>query len=202
MSKVKHNNKLIGSGILLALSSSLCCIVPLLALLGTTGSTLSMFSWIAPLRPYLLMATALILGFAFYRAYKPTPKDGCGCPERKNWLQSKGFLWIVTALSIVLASFPYYAKFLQKKLPKQEISINSNVQQTVIQIQGMSCSSCEGHVNHALRERKGVLEVRTSYLKGESFVKFDSTQISIVQLVSSIEHETVYKVKSKKKDVN
>jgi len=202
MSKLKHNNKLIGSGILLALGSSLCCIVPLLALLGTTGSTLSMFGWIAPLRPYLLMTTALILGIAFYRAHKPSPKDDCGCPEKKSWLQSKRFLWIVTALAIGLATFPYYAKFLQKKLPKQEMTLKSNVLQTVIQIQGMSCSSCEGHVNHALLERKGVLEVRTSYIRGESYVKFDSTQISMTQLASTIEHETGYKVKTIKKDVN
>lgn len=202
MSKLRHNNKLIGSGILLALGSSLCCILPLLALLGITGSTLSMFDRIAPLRPYLLMTTALILAIAFYRAQKLSPKDDCGCPEKKSWLQSKGFLWMVTAIAIGLATIPYYAKFLQKKLPRQEITVKSNVLQTVIQIQGMSCTSCEGHVNHALLERKGVLEARTSYIKGESYVRFDSTQISMMQLASAIEHETGYKVKTIKKDVN
>lgn len=78
MSKTKNNRLLLGSGLLLALTSSLCCIVPVLAIVGGAGGAVSAFSWAAPLRPYLLAATVLTLGVAFYQAYKPQRKDECG----------------------------------------------------------------------------------------------------------------------------
>jgi mercuric ion transport protein len=202
MSKAKHNNKLLGSGIILAFTSSLCCIIPLLALFGTVGSAVSMFSWVEPLRPYLLAATALVLGIAFYRAYKPVTKDDCGCTEKKTGMQSKTFLWIITILSIGLSTFPYYMPYFQKAAPNHVIVPKSNLQKTVILIQGMSCAACEGHVNHALQEKKGVQKVTTSYAKGESVVSFDNTQISLRQLKDAIERETGYKVINIKTDVN
>jgi mercuric ion transport protein len=198
MSNGKNSKVLLGSGLLLAVTSSLCCIVPLLAIVGSAGGAVAVFSWAAPLRPYLLGATVLVLGFAFYQAYKPQQKDACGCADegKKSWLQSKTFLWVITVVSVLLSSFPYYAKYLQPKASEQPIAVNNsaNVQQAVIHIQGMSCEACEGHVNNALLEKKGVQQVNTSYAKGLSIVKFDSTQISLQQLAAAIENETGYKV--------
>lgn len=194
MKQPKHHRKLLGSGILLAMTSSLCCIVPLLALFGTAGSVLSMFSWIAPLRPYLHVATAIVLAIAFYQAYKPTAKDDCCCSEKKTGMQSKTFLWIVTLVSIILSALPYSISYFQKNEPRSAILDSLPLAHTVFQIKGMSCSACEGHVNHALQQQKGVQQVTTSFEKGESIVKFDSTKVSLQQLAATIENETGYKV--------
>lgn len=201
MNRTKHQRKLLGSGILLALSSSLCCIVPLLALLGTTGSALSMFSWIAPLRPFLLAATAIVLLVAFYRAYKPVKKDDCGCAEKKTGMQSKTFLWIVTIISIGLSSLPYYITYLEKQKPKTTIANTQHLSQIVFEISGMSCAACEGHVNRAVQQQKGVQQVSTSYEKGESNIKFDSSKVSLKQLARVIQRETGYKVININSDV-
>lgn len=200
MSKSTQNKKLMGSGLLLAFASSLCCIMPILALLGATGSAVSMFSWIAPFRPYLLLATAIVLGMAFYRAYRPVKKDDCDCAEKKTGMQSKGFLWTVTLLSIALSTFPYYADHFYKKSAVQTTIQSGQFSQKVIRIKGMSCEACEGHVNHALQQQKGVQQVSTSYAKGESLVKFDSSQVSLQQLAAAIEKETGYTVTNIKSD--
>ncbi|MBN8858626.1 MAG: mercuric transport protein MerTP [Sphingobacteriales bacterium] len=199
MSSGKNNKVLLGSGLLLAVTSSLCCIVPLLAIIGGAGGAVSAFSRAAPLRPYLLGATVLVLVFAFYQVYKPRQKDACGCEEKKSVLQSKTFLWIITVVSGLLSTFPYYAKYFQPKAPQQQIAINNSasVQQAVLHIQGMSCEACEGHINNALLQKKAVQQVNTSYAKGISTVKFDSTQISLQQLANVIEEETGYKVMNK-----
>lgn len=196
MSKGKNNKVLLGSGLLLALTSSLCCIVPLLAIVGGTGSAVAAFSWAAPLRPYLLGITVLVLGLAFYQAYKPRQKDACDCEEKKSALQSKTFLWTIAVVSVLLSAFPFYAKYFKPKSPQQQVVVNnpSSVQQAVLHIQGMSCETCEGHVNNALLQKKGVHQVSTSYVKGISTVKFDSTQISLQQLATTVENETGYKV--------
>ena len=136
-----NNNKLLGSGILLAFTSSLCCIVPLLALFGSVGSLASMFSWVEPIRPYLLGAIAVVLSIAFYQAYKPSAKDNCGCEEKKTGMQSKTFLWIVALLSVALSAFPYYAPYFQKKPIQQSVISNSNTKQSILHIRGMSCAA-------------------------------------------------------------
>ncbi|WP_134089040.1 mercuric transport protein MerTP [Olivibacter sp. XZL3] len=200
MSKIKNNKVLMGSGVFLALTSSLCCIVPFLAIIGGTMGAVSAFSWIAAIRRYLLCATALILGFAFYRAYKSEQKDACGCEQKRSMWQSKIFLWIIAAGSILLSTFPYYTSFLQKVPTKQMLTDNQTVSSAVLEVQGMSCVACEGHINQVLHGKKGVQEVRTSYEKGESIVKFDRSLISPAQLSIAMENETGYKVKSIKTD--
>lgn len=196
MSKTKNNRLLLGSGLLLAFTSSLCCIVPILAIIGGAGGAVSAFSWAAPLRPYLLGATVLILGIAFYQAYKPRKADECGCEEKKNFMQSKAVLWTIAALSLLLSAFPYYSVFFQPKLSQQQVvvSSSSSTRQATLHIRGMSCEACEGHVNNALLQAPGVQEARTSYAKGITIVKFDSTQTSIQQLAAKVEAETGYKV--------
>ncbi len=195
MSNEKNNKILLGSGLVLALTSSLCCIVPALAIISGTGSAVAAFSWAAPLRPYLLVATVLILGFAFYQAYKPKAKDECACETKRSFLQSKSFLWIVAAVSLLLSAFPYYAKYLQPQIPQQQAANHlPNQQQAVLHLQGMDCEACEGHVNNALLKKKGVQQVHTSYPQGTVTIQFDSTSISLQQLAGVIENETGYKV--------
>ncbi|RAJ80222.1 copper chaperone CopZ [Chitinophaga dinghuensis] len=197
MMKGKNNKVLLGSGLLLALTSSLCCIVPLLAILGGAGGAVAAFGWAAPLRPYMLAATVLVLGFAFYQAYKPQSKDDCGCePAKKSWMQSKAFLWIVAAISLLLSAFPYYESYFHPQIPAKEKMAENipTIQQTTLHISGMSCEACEGHVNNALRQQKGVLEANTNYAKGIAVVKFDSTLISFNQMAAIIEDETGYQV--------
>ena len=202
MSETKQNRKLLGSGLLLALASSLCCIVPILALFGAAGSAVSMFSWITPLRPYLLSLTAIVLGIAFYRAYRPAKKNECGCTDNKTGMQSKRFLWIITFLSIGLSAFPYYADYFYPNPPVQSAAKTGHFSQTMIRIKGMSCEACEGHVNHALQLQKGVQQVSTSYAKGEALVKFDSSKVTLQQLAAAIEKETGYTVTNIQSNVN
>lgn len=197
MSGSKSNRALLGSGLLLALSSSLCCVVPILAIVSGSGSMAASIGWATPLRPYLLITTVVVLGFAFYRVYRPRPKDECGCVAQKSWLQSKTFLWIIASVSLVLTAFPYYAKFLQPQPGLQKVVVNDSagIRRAVLDIEGMSCAACENHVNYALQKKDGVVMCETSYAKGTTTIEFDTTKVSLSQLVSAIEQETGYKVK-------
>src|SRR6266700_3492521 len=99
--------KLAGAGVLTAITASLCCITPVLALIAGSGSIASSFSWIEPARPYLIGITIVVLGFAWYQKLKPLATDDCGCAVddlpahsalragktgKPNFLQSKSFL--------------------------------------------------------------------------------------------------------------
>src|SRR5260221_5651506 len=155
MSNGRNNKVLLGSGLLLAVTSSLCCIIPVLTIVGGMGGAVSAFSWATPLRPYLLVATILVLGFAFYRAYKPQRKDECGCEEKKNVLQSKTFLWVVAVLSVLLSTFPYYAVFFQKKIAPPLLPIVSIRHKRGTGIRGWVWAAGEGIGKIVCRQRKG-----------------------------------------------
>ena len=130
MSKGKNEKILLGSGLILAFTSSLCCIAPILAIISGTGNAVAPFNWAAPLRPYFIGATVLVLGLAFYRTYKPQPKDECGCEEKKGVLQSRTFLWIIATVSILLSAFPWYARYFQPNARQQtEIRNTPDVQE-------------------------------------------------------------------------
>lgn len=107
------NEGWLGAGALLAaLGASLCCSLPLaVALLGVGSAALG--ARLEPFRPYFAAATAVLLGVAFYRAYRPvdcTPDEACAVAPRRR--RARIFLWIVAFVAMVLLAFPYYAAWL------------------------------------------------------------------------------------------
>ncbi len=92
-----------------ALGASLCCILPVAVAVFGVGSA-ALGAKLEPLRPYFLVLTAAILGFAFYRAYRPEPCEpgqACAVPANRRW--QRILLWIVAAFALALTTFPYYA---------------------------------------------------------------------------------------------
>lgn len=90
--------------------TSACCIGPVAFVLlgaGTVGPSLSALE---PYRPVLLGATTLLLGAAFYVAYRPSSDcDTCSPEARKR---SQLAVWLAAALTTALVTFPYYVGYL------------------------------------------------------------------------------------------
>lgn len=194
-------------GVAAAVAASLCCITPVLALLGGVSGIASTFSWIEPYRPYLIVATVLIFGFAWYQKLKPRKKEEIDCEcktdEKPSVWQSKTFLSIITVFAGLMISFPYYAHIFYPKSPVANVVIveKSNVQQVEFKISGMTCQSCSEHVNHALDGVPGVLEHTTSYEQGTSLVKFDASKATEQVLIDAV-NATGYKVTETKESKN
>ena len=64
-----------------------------------------------------------------------------------------------------------------------------------IQIEGMSCTSCENSVDFALQSENGVIKESSSYKTGIAKVEFDKTKVTEDQLKKAIEEKVGYKVK-------
>lgn len=205
MAKSNKEKKWIGAGLVAAVAASLCCITPVLAILGGIGGIASTFSWLEPLRPYLMIFTAGLLGYAFYKAYKPKKKEEieCACEddEKKSFLNSKKFLWTVTIVSALLFAFPSYSGvfFPQSDNIKNVNTIdNNNITEATIQIKGMTCTSCENSVDYALKSEAGVVTASSSYKTGIAKVKYDKSKVSAEKLSKAIEEKVGYKVESYK----
>ena len=197
---MKNNSKLIGTGMLTAITASLCCITPVLALIAGTSGIASAFSWIEPFRPYLIGLTVFVLGFAWYQKLKPQKEIDCECEtdEKPKFIQSKRFLGIVTVFAIVMLAFPYYSGIFYTNTEKQiTVVYKSEIKTTEFKIDGMTCASCEAHVNHEVNKLNGIVNSKASYEKGNAIIEFDKTKTNELEIEKAI-NSTGYKVTDKK----
>ncbi|MDT0676160.1 mercuric transport protein MerTP [Autumnicola musiva] len=197
---MKSENKLIGAGLLTAITASLCCITPVLALIAGTSGIASTFSWIEPFRPYLIGLTILVLGFAWYQKLKPRKEMDCECEtdEKPKFIQSRTFLGIVTVFAIIMMAFPYYSGIFYSNTEKQIIVVDkSDIKTTEFTISGMTCASCEEHVNHEVNKLIGIVSSKTSYENGNAIIEFDRTKSNEAEIEKAI-NSTGYKVTDKK----
>lgn len=199
---MKSENKLIGAGLLTAITASLCCITPVLALIAGTSGIASSFSWIEPFRPYLIGLTILVLGFAWYQKLKPQKEIDCECEtdEKPKFIQSNKFLGIVTVFAIVMLGFPYYSGIFYPNTKKQVIVVDkSDIKTMEFKISGMTCASCEELVNHEVNKLNGILNSKASYENGNAIVEFDKTKTNETEIEKAI-NSTGYKITNKKEN--
>lgn len=63
------------------------------------------------------------------------------------------------------------------------------MENTIIKVDGMSCSHCENAVKNAVSSLEGVAEVSVSLDEKTVSVKFDNTKVSLDQIKNEIEEQ-------------
>lgn len=182
--------------LLTALSSSLCCIMPILAIFAGTSGIVSTFAWVEPARPFFVGATLLILGFAWYQKLKPPKRVSCDCEHesKKPFWDSKSFLGMITVLSFLLLAFPVYSHLLfQSNKNQTVVSEKNKIKKVEFTISGMTCAGCEQHIKTDIQKLKGVVSSEVSYSKENAIIQFDTTQLTISQITKNIQ-ATGYRV--------
>ncbi|WP_339840215.1 mercuric transport protein MerTP [uncultured Maribacter sp.] len=193
------NNKLIGTSVLTALAASICCITPVLALLSGTTGLVSTFSWIEPFRPYLIGFTILVLAFAWYQKFKPKTKAeiDCECDDEKpKFINSKGFLFLITLFTCMMLAFPHYSHILYSspETNKEIVYVEqSNVKEIRVTIEGMTCTGCEAHIESEVNKLDGILKVDADYEAANTIVKYDETKVDLQKVETAI-LSTGYKI--------
>jgi copper chaperone CopZ len=199
---MKSENKLIGTGLLTAITASLCCITPVLALIAGTSGIASAFSWIEPFRPSLIGLTVLVLGFAWYQKLKARKEIDCACETDKKpkFMQSKTFLGSVTVFAFIMLAFPYFSEIFYANTAKHIIAVEkSDIRTTEFKISGMTCAGCEKHVNHEINKLNGIVNSKASYENGNAIIEFDRTKTNQTEIEKAI-NSTGYKVTEKKEN--
>ena len=198
MKPKKISKSWLGAGIISAIAASLCCITPVATLI--LGISASAFSWIEPIRPYLIALSIGVLFFAWYIKLKPAKNDtDCNCETTSgnSFLQSKAFLAIVSVFAMLIIAFPLYAQIFYStpKVASATIGVDDDHRQQVkFKIQGMTCEACERHIDSELSKVAGVLAYETSYADKSSLVTFDPSKVNVKTIEKAIS-KTGYKVK-------
>jgi mercuric ion transport protein len=106
---------LLAAGVVGALASSSCCILPLaLFSLGVSGAWIGNLTRLAPYQPYIIAATVALLACGYwlvYRASRVECAEGAACARPLPNRLVKGALVGATVLVVVALGFDVLAPF-------------------------------------------------------------------------------------------
>jgi mercuric ion transport protein len=104
---------LAAGGMLGALASTSCCILPLVLFsLGLGGAWIGNLTALAPYQPVFVAITLVFLGAGFWLVYRqpqPACADGEACARPLPGRIVKTSLWLATMLIAAALAFPYAA---------------------------------------------------------------------------------------------
>ena len=203
---MKKENVFIGGAVFAAIASSLCCVLPLVAVvfgLGAFGAA----SAFETLRPYLLVPAFAALAFSFYRIYfrREDCAEGDACATKPVSKLNQLFLWAGVLVIITFALAPYYTGYLAAAYQPQPPSTATEMpvaaetesladKTVVIDVEGMTCEGCAAHINETLKKLNGVVSAVANYPKKNVKVVFNPKQITLEQIKKAID-EIGYKAK-------
>ena len=184
----------IGASMLAAVAASLCCTLPLIAVIaGISAAGIS--GLFAAWRPYLLALTAALLALGFYFSYRKVNQASCepgaACEYPAAGRYGRLGLWLATAFVILFAAFPYYSPALGKLAPSgngaQAASPAAALQHASFTVQGMTCPVCAQGVEHRLESIPGVERAQVSYEQKRAEIDYDPRLVKLEQLQQPFE---------------
>lgn len=186
------------TGVFTAITASLCCITPVLALIAGTSGMASTFAWLEVFRPFFIGLTVLVLGFAWYQKLKSKSQQeiDCACENdvKPSFLQSKRFLLFVTLFAGLMLAFPYFSGLFYAQPTKEIIYVQQdNMVDITFTVEGMTCSGCENHIESEVNKLDGIVSVKASYEKSNTTVKYDRTKVTEQRIIKAI-NNTGYNV--------
>lgn len=203
---MKKENVFIGGAVFAAIASSLCCLLPLVAVLFGL-SAFGAASAFEPLRPYLLIFAFTALAFSFYRVYfrREECAEGQSCATKPINKINQLFLWVGVLAISAFALAPYYTGYLMaassnsrqpssEMMPAASSEENQANKTVLIEVEGMTCAGCEPHINETLKELNGVLSAEASFQNKNVNVVYNPKQITLEQIKKAID-EIGYKAK-------
>lgn len=174
-----------------ALAASSCCTLPLvLVSLGISGAWVSSLTTLQPFRPVFIALSVGLLGFAAWRHHQALRGPQCACEEDRRSQTTRILLGVGGLLVGTLLFSPYLLPASgtagqTTALTPAPAQVQGAVQEVVLRIEGMTCSSCATTVGTALKRLDGVLEARVSYDPAQALVRYDAARVSVAALTAA-----------------
>ena len=173
-----------------AFVASLCCVGPIAVALIGLGSA-GLFVAIGEYRPYIMFATLIFLGVAFFFTYRKREvacEDGtCKVQRPSRWNQI--ILWVSTIAVALLLVAPYL-DFSLTASPNQLRGLRESGQAgmatTTIDVGGMTCPACARGIEISLSKLNGVKKARVDFDRRQAIVRHDEQKVKEDQLIDAV----------------
>jgi copper chaperone CopZ len=189
----------LGGSILAAITASLCCIGPLVAVaLGAGGFAASALfeKW----RPVFLGVTFGLLALGWYLTYrkpKAACEEGSACATKPVPKWNKVVLWLATGVVLIAAAFPSLSSAIlratQTSAPVAVADGNSAVLK--VKIPSMDCDACAVSIQTKLQKQTGIQSAQVRFDTKEAVVQYDATKLSPQDIIAAID-QTGFKAES------
>jgi len=101
---------------------------------------------------------------------------------------------MVTVFAGLMLAFPYYSNIFYTQPSKDIVYVSqSNIIKHTFEVEGMTCTGCEAHVEIEVSNLDGILSVKASYENTNTVVEYDKTKVDLVVIREAI-NKTGYKV--------
>lgn len=186
----------LGGSILAAITASLCCIGPLVAVaLGAGGFAASAVfeKW----RPVFLGITLLLLALAWYLTYRK-PKTACEegsvCATKPVSKWNKVVLWFATGAVLVTAAFPSLSSAILRGTRSNAPVVVADANSAVLKVKipSMDCAACAVSIQTKLRKQAGIITASVNYDTKDAVVQYDATKLLPEKIMATID-ETGFK---------
>lgn len=182
------------NGLIGALISTFCYIIPLLFLIIGVGS-LALAASMGAYKNYFILAGTAFVTFSIANRLRMKARR-CPCSYKQLIRGEARFIataliTFIAVLGIInFAVIPYVANVVSEKpdVTKLNTSVNSapELRELRLKIDGITCESCVVVIKESLMQVRGVVDV--SYVKGEAVVIYNPALISPQEIVRKIPH--------------
>lgn len=181
----------LGGSILAAITASLCCIGPLVAvLLGAGGFAASAVfeKW----RPVFLGVTFALLALAWYLTYrkpKAACEEGSACATKPVSKWNKVILWFATGFVLIAAAFPSLSSAILRatQTTAPVAGADENTAVLKVKIPSMDCAACALNIQSVLKKQAGVVSAQVSFDTKDAVVRYDATKLSPEKIIAAID---------------
>ena len=185
------------TSLLSALTASACCLPPLLLLLfsigsATAGAALARWHWWFLAAGIALLTVSWTL---FLRERRACKTDCCKAPVNTRFtVASLTFGTLVVGAFAANALYPHLglAETTETKIERAAAAQPAS-QVVVLPIEGMTCVTCEAHVEKVLAAIPGVTSADASTANSNAVIAFDPAQTTPDALVQAVNTQTGYK---------
>jgi mercuric ion transport protein len=188
----KKDRRTIAGVIVAGLAASVCCVGPLVLLgLGVGGAWVGNLTALEPFRPYLMAITFGVLGYAFYKIYKPKAEvcePGSYCANPKSDKINKITLWISTIFVLGLLATPYIAEELVANENAEADRLSeqlASLKQITLDVPGMNCPACPFTVQKSLKKLDGVVSAKATLEDKKAVVIFNPSIVSTDAMIEA-----------------
>lgn len=174
-----------------AILASSCCIIPLILLvlsligLGSLGLS-GVSTTVGNLKWFLMPIAILGLGYSYFKFFKEKKEcESCACEMvgKKTNLILLATSTILVATFLIFSVYPYLFakdKSLTTNLP------TSDLKQTHLKIEGMTCVTCTITAKKALESVEGVEKVWVGLKEKKAIVDYEPNLVQEAKLIEAI----------------
>lgn len=182
MANIDHNKPTWGvmAAVGAGLFASACCTLPLLLVaLGAGGAWVTTFTAFEPFRPFFIAGAFGLLAFAGYREYRTTMAPACECEITMRDHLRRGLLILGLLVTVGLVASPSIIRSLAPQELVTAASLDqSNSEQVILRVEGMTCDACNLTVRQALMNLDGVKDASVTFEPPQAVVVYDPTLVS------------------------